>query len=58
MMMQVCSLIPRPKFSLKTLLWLMAVVAAFLAGEFWQKRTMIAHGWAKGIIVRELRTSP
>jgi hypothetical protein len=33
---------PRPQFSLKTLLWLMAVVAAFLAGAAWSERR-----WAK-----------
>jgi hypothetical protein len=27
----------RPQFSLKTLLWLMAVVAAFCAGAVWQR---------------------
>jgi hypothetical protein len=27
----------RPQFSLKTLLWLMAVVAAFVAGIAWQR---------------------
>ena len=28
----------RPQFSLKTLLWLMAVVAAFFAGAAWNNR--------------------
>ena len=31
-------MIRRPQFSLKTLLWLMAVVAAFFAGAAWQRR--------------------
>jgi hypothetical protein len=33
---------PRPQFTLKTLLWLMAVVAAFFAGAAWSERP-----WAK-----------
>lgn len=28
---------PRPKFSLKTLLWVILVVAAFLSGRAWQR---------------------
>jgi hypothetical protein len=28
----------RPQFSIKTLLWLMAVVAAFVGGAGWQRR--------------------
>jgi hypothetical protein len=28
---------PRPQFTLKTLLWLMAVVAAFMGGAVWQR---------------------
>jgi hypothetical protein len=28
---------PRPQFTLKTLLWLMAVVAAFCGGAAWQR---------------------
>lgn len=39
----------RPQFSLKTLLWLMVVVAAFLGGAAWQKRRMTGEvksiGW-------------
>ena len=30
----------RPQFTLRTLLWLMAVVAAFCGGAAWQKRRM------------------
>jgi hypothetical protein len=30
----------RPQFTLKTLLWLMAVVAAFFAGAAWQHRQL------------------
>ena len=29
---------PRPQFSLKTLLWSMVVVAAFFGGAAWQRR--------------------
>ena len=38
---------PRPQFSLKTLLWLIAVVAAFFAGAAWQYRTLV--GWARDV---------
>jgi hypothetical protein len=31
----------RPQFSLKTLLWLMAVVGAYFAGGEWQRATQI-----------------
>jgi hypothetical protein len=33
----------RPQFSLKTLLWLMAVVAAFFAGSAWQWQRITAR---------------
>src|ERR1700756_2666174 len=39
----------RPQVSLNTLLWLMAVVAAFLGGSEWQKRQgrrrVVGMGW-------------
>ena len=31
---------PRPQFTLKTLLWLMAVAAAFFAGSSWAERRL------------------
>lgn len=31
---------PRPRFTLKTLLWLMLVVAAFFGGASWQHRLL------------------
>ena len=34
---------PRPQFSLKTLLWLMAVVGAFFAGGEWARRRWAAE---------------
>jgi hypothetical protein len=36
---------PRPQFSLKTLLWLMALVAAFFAGAEWRRQRMEADIW-------------
>jgi hypothetical protein len=38
----------RPRFSLKTMLWLIAVVAAFFAGRAWKERefTIERHDWA------------
>jgi hypothetical protein len=48
----------RPQFSLKTLLWLMAVVAAFLGGFLggaeWQKRS---HGEASRPTITTTMTS-
>jgi hypothetical protein len=38
---------PRPRFTLKSMLWVTIVVAAFFAGAFWQKRKMIADGWSE-----------
>jgi hypothetical protein len=42
----------RPQFSIKTMLWLMAVVAAFLGGAEWARR-----GWEqeKAGLLTELR---
>jgi hypothetical protein len=37
----------RPQFSLKTLLWLMALVGAFFGGAAWQRQSMIAGGWVQ-----------
>jgi hypothetical protein len=36
---------PRPQCSLKTILWLMLVIAAFFAGARWQQQRMTADGW-------------
>jgi hypothetical protein len=38
---------PRPQVSLKTLLWLMAVVAAFMGGAVWQYRALV--DWARDV---------
>jgi hypothetical protein len=37
----------RPQFSLKTLLWLMVVVAAFLADAAWQHHALV--DWARDV---------
>ncbi|HEX5442911.1 MAG TPA: hypothetical protein VFW87_03735 [Pirellulales bacterium] len=37
------SLVPRPQFTLKTLLWLMALVAAFMGGIAWERRVAEAR---------------
>lgn len=34
---------PRPQFTLKTLLWLMVVVASFCGGAAWQRRRYMAE---------------
>jgi hypothetical protein len=38
---------PRPQFTLKTLLWLMAVVAAFCAGAAWQRHLDKPVWWGR-----------
>ena len=50
---------PRPQFSIRTLLWLTLVVAAFLGGMAWQKHREESFGkkWyryhvERGLIVR------
>src|SRR5215469_3772362 len=42
---------PRPQFTLKTMLWLMALVGAFCAGVRWERRQI---GWEHKAMRREL----
>ncbi|HEX7447108.1 MAG TPA: hypothetical protein VF306_06160 [Pirellulales bacterium] len=46
---------PHPQFSLKTMLWLMLVVAAFIAGAAWQKRRSDAEREQLARLLNEAR---
>lgn len=39
----------RTQFSLRSLLWLTALVAAFFGGAAWQRQWMIRHGWFEAV---------
>lgn len=48
---------PRPQFTVKTLLWLTALVAAFFVGRAWKERefTIERHDWVNLINGQEER---